>query len=479
MVTPDCYPVVRRYGTRMNIYPSYPERRGTGYPIHTESRTIMSDRDEPQRKRIAVACGRCRKRKIRCSGDTGTGEPCTNCKNAGYEPCQFLRVASTETIYKTENFTYSLDASRQYQARGSSAISSVPVTTHPLSDPDGLPAYTSEAGEAFAYRAPANLAYETKPYCPLPWGNGYADDQSYGLAMYPQSYPVHDTSAVHDADYSMSYRIASGTSGKSALCVDTDPDYAYSSGNNVTSLVHRPAPVTTDSTSLAYQNMVPEPKSFGYQNLAADSKGLAMQNMAAGVNMGDRVLPMPVGRSSMSSSTGSLYKHDSGSSIYSSSKSSQASTSDTSPVSSTSEPTSSYTTGNYESSSMASTSSCLPSYPPIAMASQYGRSSNDHYSHTGSSDASLFASTDSLRPGPDMTYRYTDTTTAVTAAAAASSSARYDLPHLNGSGLGSFSLGHGAASYLPHSPAAYMLPSDIGPDNATVNYRKGAGSLRA
>ena len=55
MVTPDCYPVVRRYGTRMNIYPSYPERRGTAYPIHTESRTIMSDRDEPQRKRIAVA----------------------------------------------------------------------------------------------------------------------------------------------------------------------------------------------------------------------------------------------------------------------------------------------------------------------------------------------------------------------------------------------------------------------------------------
>lgn len=37
-------------------------------------------------------CGRCRKRKIRCSGDAGTGQPCTNCKNSGNEQCQFLRV---------------------------------------------------------------------------------------------------------------------------------------------------------------------------------------------------------------------------------------------------------------------------------------------------------------------------------------------------------------------------------------------------
>jgi hypothetical protein len=60
MVTPNCYPTdVRRYGNRMNLYSSYPERRGTAYPIHPDTRTsIMSDRDDdvtPQRKRIAVA----------------------------------------------------------------------------------------------------------------------------------------------------------------------------------------------------------------------------------------------------------------------------------------------------------------------------------------------------------------------------------------------------------------------------------------
>ncbi|OBS25829.1 hypothetical protein FPOA_06365 [Fusarium poae] len=422
----------------------------------------MSDRDDdvtPQRKRIAVACGRCRKRKIRCSGDTGNGGPCTNCKNAGYEPCQFLRVASQETTLKGESFTYSLEASRQYQARGSSAISSLSASTPSYTD--GIPAYTTEA---FVYRNPANFTYGTKSYCPLAWGNGYADDQSYNYALYQPAY-----SPVHDSDYSMSYRIASGTPGKSALCVDAEPSYSYSSGNTMTNLVHRPAQAATEST--AY-NLVPDSKNVAFQNMASDPKGLALQNMAAGVNTGERVLPAPVVRSSMSSSIGSSYKNDSDSSIYSnnsssSSKSSQDSTSETSPVSSTSETPSSYT--SYESS----TSSCLPSYPPIT---QYGRSGNDLYSHTGSSDTALFASS---QGGPDMTYRYTDTTAGVTVPVAAAG--RRDLPHLNGNGLGTFSLGHAAASYLPHHGTAYMLPTggDIGGDAASEHIRRsaGAGSL--
>ncbi|CAH0017972.1 unnamed protein product [Clonostachys rhizophaga] len=60
----------------------------------------VTDESNTNRKRIAVACGRCRKRKIRCSGDNGTGEPCLNCRNAGTSPCQFLRVSSLETNLK-------------------------------------------------------------------------------------------------------------------------------------------------------------------------------------------------------------------------------------------------------------------------------------------------------------------------------------------------------------------------------------------
>ncbi len=43
-------------------------------------------------------CGRCRKRKIKCSGDPGDGTGCNNCKSAGTEHglCQFLRVRCSE-----------------------------------------------------------------------------------------------------------------------------------------------------------------------------------------------------------------------------------------------------------------------------------------------------------------------------------------------------------------------------------------------
>ncbi|OCK79259.1 hypothetical protein K432DRAFT_394050 [Lepidopterella palustris CBS 459.81] len=45
-------------------------------------------------RRIPVACARCRKRKIRCSGDPGDGSGCRNCKRAGADisSCQFHRV---------------------------------------------------------------------------------------------------------------------------------------------------------------------------------------------------------------------------------------------------------------------------------------------------------------------------------------------------------------------------------------------------
>ncbi|KAF1813833.1 hypothetical protein P152DRAFT_457206 [Eremomyces bilateralis CBS 781.70] len=48
----------------------------------------------PPRKVIGVACTRCRKRKIKCSGDPGNSTGCHNCRRAGVEPrvCQFIRV---------------------------------------------------------------------------------------------------------------------------------------------------------------------------------------------------------------------------------------------------------------------------------------------------------------------------------------------------------------------------------------------------
>ena len=49
----------------------------------------------PQQPELTIIeqCARCRKRKIKCSGDVG-GEGCQNCKSAGVSSgqCQFLRV---------------------------------------------------------------------------------------------------------------------------------------------------------------------------------------------------------------------------------------------------------------------------------------------------------------------------------------------------------------------------------------------------
>ncbi|KAH8601693.1 hypothetical protein B0O99DRAFT_680817 [Bisporella sp. PMI_857] len=118
-----CYGSDSELGFRRRI-----NGRGQGYPIshdlpqgpyidhrHShEARNSQSTGSETNssgvRRRIPVACGRCRKRKIRCSGDTGNGGPCTNCKSAGNDVCQFLRVQSQEAQFKSDASDSSFEA---------------------------------------------------------------------------------------------------------------------------------------------------------------------------------------------------------------------------------------------------------------------------------------------------------------------------------------------------------------------------------
>ncbi|KAJ5175548.1 uncharacterized protein N7482_001425 [Penicillium canariense] len=60
----------------------------------------------PQRRRVPVACGRCRRRKIKCSGDSGDGQGCSNCRSAGNTDCQFLRVNSLKLTPKANSWPY-------------------------------------------------------------------------------------------------------------------------------------------------------------------------------------------------------------------------------------------------------------------------------------------------------------------------------------------------------------------------------------
>ncbi|KAF7560627.1 hypothetical protein G7046_g3495 [Stylonectria norvegica] len=436
MVTPACYPStdVRRFSSRgFTAYPpTYPDRRGSTYPVHREIMERECDNEvTPQRKRIAVACGRCRKRKIRCSGDA-SGGPCTNCKNAGYEPCQFLRVASQETTMKNEGFTYNLEASRQYQARAPSIAPPLPTIPQ---YPDNVAIHPSDP---LAYRqSSASLGYNSKPYCSgiSAWPNAYAEQQqSVGYPMYPPY------SSPQEPDYNMNYSFGSGPERKpNPLYLDNDSNYAYSSGPATNALAHRPAPGLDGSN-------------FSFQNVANGS--------SSSVNGHERVLPTPVGRTMASSGTSS-YRNDSTSSTYS--KGSQASTTGTSPGSPVSEVPSSYT--SYDSSSVSSYQ------PPSTHLSR----PNDLYSTVGSSD-SVFPPTEPLRgPGsvPDMTYRYTDTTT--------SQHRRESMSNAR-----AMALSQGSTTYVPQGAshhAPYMLPGDVGSGSAVENAaadsdRKTAGTLR-
>ncbi|KUJ18062.1 uncharacterized protein LY89DRAFT_36455 [Mollisia scopiformis] len=92
-------------GPGHNVYSRPPHPGSQDSPNGDRSSDI--DEIPRTRSRIPVACGRCRKRKIKCSGDNGG--PCTNCKSAGNNECIFLRVSSTETHLKSETSNYDFD----------------------------------------------------------------------------------------------------------------------------------------------------------------------------------------------------------------------------------------------------------------------------------------------------------------------------------------------------------------------------------
>ncbi|PHH62312.1 hypothetical protein CDD81_7232 [Ophiocordyceps australis] len=244
MVTTTCFPSTasRRYSSFRTPYlPSYVDRkvvehRDAGCNMGTEREGSGSEDVSSQRKRIAVACGRCRKRKIRCSGDAGNGQPCTNCKTAGYEPCQFLRVSSQEVSQvKGSAFSYNLDASRIAQARGSSSVIAplcVPVS----------PYAESLGGVGDSPLPPRASAYSSKQYY-QGWGGGggYADDSGVEYALcQPSMQTVSESSYLTGP-----YRISSSGSGASSasapsaaaaksagsglVYLDTEAAYGYGS----------------------------------------------------------------------------------------------------------------------------------------------------------------------------------------------------------------------------------------------------------
>jgi hypothetical protein len=100
------------YEPRHELRQTYPGRIPTHTPIHEPDEPLTAGGQA--RRRIAVAvsahirtqscsvtdlymskCGRCRRRKIKCSGDPGDGTGCQACRSSGVklEDCNFCRVS--------------------------------------------------------------------------------------------------------------------------------------------------------------------------------------------------------------------------------------------------------------------------------------------------------------------------------------------------------------------------------------------------
>ncbi|KAF3073563.1 hypothetical protein CFAM422_004447 [Trichoderma lentiforme] len=357
----------------------YADRRSNSY--HSDSRgSMMSDRESteesnPQRKRIAVACMRCRKRKIRCTGDSGNGQPCLNCKNAGFEPCQFLRVSSHETHLKNEQFTYSLEVARNFQARGSSVVPPIPTTPLPSPYPEPM---SMPSGEALPYRnsSASTYAYGNKYYPLSGWSNGYTDDNSIDYSVYQQSYPPQ-----HDAAYMVGYRMGSNppsnkpSGGSTPLYIEPETAYGYPAGPSAaaaTTMVHRPAPVPEANTGFAYHGIASLPS--------------------------ERLLPTPSSRPMTSAPQQHPYRAESISSAYS--KTSQSSTGSSSPAA-LSEAATTY--ASFENSPLSSYPT--PTTTNSHLRSEYTTSANP------SLDAIMAPSEEPPRmTAPEMQYKYIDTT---------------------------------------------------------------------
>ncbi|KAK3904127.1 hypothetical protein C8A05DRAFT_42745 [Staphylotrichum tortipilum] len=232
----------------------------------------------PQRKRIAVACGRCRKRKIRCSGDPGHGQPCSNCKNAGVDQCQFLRVSSREAPLRHEqgDFGYSLGDARMYASR-TPVGGGLPYTQElpTLGSSDVLGSYRG-SGSAYQY-TPASKAYYPAMHA---YGPQYGEDFEFGLGVAPPGPPVINQEPVNMLPGQWSSGPRSKPPSFSSMYLDNAETSSYGGYSSGGSLLHRPShPVTSDSPSFSFS-------------------GVAASLPLSGTPGPDRLLPNPAGRSS-------------------------------------------------------------------------------------------------------------------------------------------------------------------------------------
>ncbi|EZF33792.1 hypothetical protein H109_01602 [Trichophyton interdigitale MR816] len=145
-----------------------------------------------QRRRTQVACARCRRRKIKCSGDLGNGEACSNCKSSGTTGCLFLRVNSSPLQTKASYSSWAYKFSNSSSSPGNCGQQQAAYDAHILranslsihSGSAGLPAYSAvqpglEYGTASEQHALANRTSYYSPNYPF----GYGEEGVYHIPL--------------------------------------------------------------------------------------------------------------------------------------------------------------------------------------------------------------------------------------------------------------------------------------------------------
>ncbi|KAK3710735.1 hypothetical protein LTR37_010154 [Vermiconidia calcicola] len=186
---------------RQGMRQEYPERVLTRTMIHEPE---GNETNEQTRRRIAVACSRCRRRKIKCSGDPGDDSGCSACKTSGADIqtcCTFNRVNS-QPLAISNNEPYPQNNTNA-MARPSHSIE--PVTCHmempftryttagyPLQSRQSLPTLHTRSAMPNEYEAqyessPLETYNYSLPGPTMPRQDSFSS--SYGLENY-RSWPT-------------------------------------------------------------------------------------------------------------------------------------------------------------------------------------------------------------------------------------------------------------------------------------------------
>ncbi|KAF3037947.1 hypothetical protein E8E12_005225 [Didymella heteroderae] len=160
------------------------------------------------RRRIAVACARCRKRKIRCSGDKGDSQGCQNCKAAGVEAnqCQFHRVGSDNVSKVMDNFNMAQSLATMASAH------------------DMMPLYSQDTKFTYS-QLDAKAAYA--PEWSAPYGEDASPIDNYSFDQSAAYLPSPTISAGSNM-YGSSYRWTHSTARQSQPTTNYYSDYSHS-----------------------------------------------------------------------------------------------------------------------------------------------------------------------------------------------------------------------------------------------------------